>query len=616
MAKRTFGWVQNPGSLKTLKKVVSIFVKGSAYNSEMLSFRLPLLLKNNLISEVDYNSFLGYLRQPENGIPYDVLKGKGAKGKSRKEALCTGIVQASLDAQKYLELNNLSEEKVKIKKPYTDDWTADGYIRWAVSAGLLDYQRESDTCLITDLGCSLAITADDSEDEKDALAFALLSYPPVIRVLEILSDGELYTKFEIGSQLGFEGEMGFTSIPQEMFVAEFCEAPNQKKKDIRSNVEGDSDKYARGIASWCSQLGWVESEQKTVNETFLRRKYSLSISAYHITVSGLRALKNSKGNSSNARIVKNVNYEMLATKAPDSDYLRQRRARIINYIASGKQRSIEEIVLMLKREGIEEECNTIIDDLGGFKRIGLDVVSKNEKYSILDTIAKLDIPKVKAQKTEISEIKESIRAKLDNLDHKYLILIDLAYSDVTKGNKNSDAREFEIETANLFTKELGYEGTRLGDSDKPDVIISFNSEGTIIDNKSYKDGFSVDKHNADEMRRYIEQNKKRVPGVPSNEWWKQFDLAVSNYTFLFITSFLKGNFRNNLEEISALTGLKGGAIGVESLLYLAEDIKSLKIKKSDFFSMMNNDEIVYPLRYGSFREQSLGKVAEEPSQYG
>ena len=32
MARRTFGWVQNPGKLSNLKKVVSVFKLNSKYN--------------------------------------------------------------------------------------------------------------------------------------------------------------------------------------------------------------------------------------------------------------------------------------------------------------------------------------------------------------------------------------------------------------------------------------------------------------------------------------------------------------------------------------------------------------------------------------------------------
>ena len=57
-------------------------------------------------------------------------------------------------------------------------------------------------------------------------------------------------------------------------------------------MEGDSDKYARMIAGWLSQLGWVSKTSKTVSETFLNKTYSLEIgTAFIITVQGLNALK-------------------------------------------------------------------------------------------------------------------------------------------------------------------------------------------------------------------------------------------------------------------------------------------------------------------------------------
>ena len=42
--KRTFGWAQNPGDLKKLKKVVGIFKPGSQENSDLINVKLPLLL--------------------------------------------------------------------------------------------------------------------------------------------------------------------------------------------------------------------------------------------------------------------------------------------------------------------------------------------------------------------------------------------------------------------------------------------------------------------------------------------------------------------------------------------------------------------------------------------
>ena len=97
------------------------------------------------------------------------------------------------------------------------------------------------------------------------------------------------------------------------------------------------------------------------------------------------------------------------------------------------------------------------------------------------------------RKEHITELKDKIRKKLHHISHSYLLLVDLAYSDAdTKAKKNLEAKEFEIQTAKLFTKELDFSGSRLGDSNRPDVILSYGTQGTIIDNKSYKDGFNLD----------------------------------------------------------------------------------------------------------------------------
>ena len=71
-------------------------------------------------------------------------------------------------------------------------------------------------------------------------------------------------------------------------------------------------------------------------------------------------------------------------------------------------------------------------------------------------------------------------------------------------SKNTDARMFEIETSNLFTKKLNFSGQRLEESNKPDVIIFYKKYGAIIDNKSYKKGFLLDKKCSDELK-FIEK---------------------------------------------------------------------------------------------------------------
>ena len=79
-------------------------------------------------------------------------------------------------------------------------------MRWAISCGLLEYVKDDDKCKITPLGEELANAPDNSPAETEALTKALLSYPPVIRILSLLEAQDEQTKFDLGSKLGFKGE--------------------------------------------------------------------------------------------------------------------------------------------------------------------------------------------------------------------------------------------------------------------------------------------------------------------------------------------------------------------------------------------------------------------------
>lgn len=595
--KRTFGWVQNPGDLKKLKKVVGIFKAGSAENLDLVSNKLPLLLTYGLISNDDYNDFIAELNKTDIEIDYSKLKGKGSGSRTRKDAICTGIIQAIIEAQQNKTYSDVAGNSITIKKPYTDDWTAEGFLRWAISCGLLEYVKDDDKCKITPLGEELANAPDNSPAETEALTKALLSYPPVIRILSLLEAQDEQTKFDLGSKLGFKGEMGFTSMPQDAYLCDYCEATTAgERTNVRSNEEGDSDKYARGIASWCMQMGWVESNQKDVTETYRRKSYTAKLQTYSITRKGEKALIKARGNSSNPRLARVLMFEMLASnKVSSANYLRFVSACIIKALTSS-DKSTDQLKKALKGYELDVDDTAIKDHIEGLISIGLEITENAGKYRLLDKIECLEIPaRTECVKDNVVDIKDRVRNKLIHLDHKYLALIDLAYSDAaSRAKKNADAREFEIQTADLFTKELSFNGQRLGDSRKPDVIISYGLDGTIVDNKSYKDGFNISRTCADEMSRYINENNLRQKSLNPNEWWKNFDSTITAYTFLFITSYLKGQFEDQLEYVSnANGGIKGAAIGVESLLYLSEGIKAGRISHADFYSNFNNKEMIY-----------------------
>lgn len=91
MKKRTFGWVQNPGDLKKLKKVVGVFSRGSKENLWLIEERLPLLLRYGLISHANFTLFSAEMKRELIEVNYALLKGKGAGSAGRANALCTGI---------------------------------------------------------------------------------------------------------------------------------------------------------------------------------------------------------------------------------------------------------------------------------------------------------------------------------------------------------------------------------------------------------------------------------------------------------------------------------------------------------------------------------------------
>lgn len=583
MAERTLGWIQNPSSFENLKNVVSVFDKDTQIYKEVLNTKLP-----NLVKDLDLqNKLISEMKKNPLEMDYVLLKGHGIKsGQKRANAECSGIVQAAITTQG--------------GRAYTDDWTADGFLRWGISIGLLDYDTENDTVSITKLGEKFVKS--NSEDlDKEILISAFLSYPPAVRILTLLENGDHLTKFELGKQLGGLGEAGFTSIPQDLYIQAIELAADKDKSSIRSNTEGSADKYARMISSWLSKVGLVQRVTKKVSTKIGNIEYKVNIGhSYRITLKGIKELKKARGLSSYPKTDKIVYWQMLATKGKDRDYIRNRRGLIIKAI-NNKSRKLEDIRDYLLVNNIDESIATIEDELKVIEAMGLSIKKSKKGYVIDDNIIKLEIPRTKISKTNVLELKDKVRDKLKYVDHRYLALIDLAYD----GTAN---RDFEIQTIDLLINELKFKGVRLGESRKPDGIISYDINGVIIDNKAYSTGYNLPINQADEMIRYIEENQTRDEKINSNKWWESFDDKVKDFNYLFVSSFFRGNFKNNLKHIANRTGVNGGAINVENLLYFAEELKSGRLSYYDSFNIYFNDEI----NIGNMIDYSSFKlVAEE-----
>lgn len=572
MAERTFGWVQEAYTISNLKNVVRVFVPDSAINKLLKTDKIPRLITD----EYHKDEMIAHLNTPKMNIPYTLLKGKGTpKGYTRTNAPCSGIIQAVLPGQ---------------RKEYQSDWPADSFLRWAVSIGFLDYDREKDTCSISDLGYKYAVSEDDSKEEKEILTEAFLSYPPVCRILSLLESGNSMTKFEIGCQLGFVGEAGFTSIPQNLILQGLsASTTSEERSKLLSDTEGTSDKYVRTICAWLKSVKWVMQVPKSVTADLGYMTHTDTIpQSYQITLEGKKILKYATGSSKYKRIDKRVMWDMLATKPSDRNYLRNRRTYLIKYLST-TYRSLDEIIAHLQTKGMAEDTGTISDDIQGLINIGINVNKSGDKFKIMDSIIGLEIPdsvkSVGAVKSDLSLLKDDIRKKLSHINHKYLVLIDLGFD-------GQADREYELQTADLLTGELDFKGSRLGDTRKPDVCVYHDKNGLIIDNKAYGNGYSLPIKQADEMFRYIEENQKRDKALNSNEWWAIFDDAVSKFNFAFVSGEFTGGFKDRIENISRRSGINGAAINSVNLLLLAEEIKSGRLSYADAFVMFEcNDEI-------------------------
>lgn len=586
--QRTFGWIQNPSSIETLHNVVSIFNPSSEFVRVMLEERLPFLLAADLYTDPALHRLFCNAIRHRGTIAYDLLKGKGAGKGKRADAKCSGLVQAAIDGQQTRRYV-VNGQSVSKKKPYTDDWTADGFVRWAVSLGFIEYDANSDTCALTESGRRFSLAEKGTPDFYKELGDGFLKYPPVWRVLSLLSSGVLMSKFEIGSQLGFKGEDGFTSIPQHLWVQEYAIAQKNGDRDtcseMRSNYEGSSDKYARMICAWLKQLGWVEGSSKDVSVTIGQSTYSCKISpAYKISKKGLEVYNAQLAHRSS----KIVYSEMLATKAPDTEYLRQRRSLILDFIKSGDY-DVVAIQKYLQGNGINEPIQIIANDLDGFTRIGLNIEKNaNAQFSLHDNITNLTVNRsVPATATsDVSTIKSRLAEKLQHVDFRFLTLVDLAFSGST------GCRDFEILTVDLFTNELGFEGMHLGGTRKPDGIISYDKHGVIIDNKAYSKGFTITRQMSDEMIRYCQENQERSATRNPLCWWNEFPEQVNYFSFMFVSSLFKGEVESALRGISAAaSGIKGTAITAEQLLEHAELMKVGEITRYDFLLKVDTNKV-------------------------
>lgn len=472
------------------------------------------------------------------------------------------------------------EERNELPKRWT--WDARCRIKAIHAVGLVSLNRRIRGYELTELGQRLKQARYSelferghrllSDEEKAIFRDGLLTNPPVIRVLTLLQknmrgDNQGLSKYDVGAELGFVGDVGFTHYDPYWIV---------NNGQSFTNKEGDADKWGRTILSWLRQVGWVEAAESLDVE-------GKSLPRYR----GTPEIENVLRYSVN-RILRNVPIEMLCSDHHTFPKLIQkRRCIMLQLLGSNQPTTKAQIVGKLEENGINADFTIVDFEIINLRQAGFRITSDGGYYMLQDRL-NLDIPPIgETEKGEnkIEKIIEENVVKFEgNIPARFIDgLIRYGYD----GAKNN---EFESTVSEYF-RYLGYNTTQLGQGRGrvTDVIARYihptiyaRSYGIIIDAKATSADYTFP---AGDKRKMVEYIQKHGPELLAEK--------ISKHAFSFVSSSFGNNVSNHLNEITTNTDIKGTAINVLTLLELGKRLKEQRIDISSFYdSLTTNREMV------------------------
>lgn len=469
------------------------------------------------------------------------------------------------------------KEKGNLKKKWS--WDARCRIKAICATGMVELDRTISGYKLTSLGEELKEAPYSEEKYKGKRVLStkeieifrkgLLTNPPVIRVLNILNESRRngnipLSKYDVGSQLGFVGDIGFTHFEAE-YVALMGKRFNDK--------EGDADKWARTIISWLAQVGWVvKSEAIEI--------YGKTLPRYTTTFEVDRILQyNAKST------FKYIPQEMLCSEHHAfSQVIQERRIAILQELSKSPKVRIDMLLYTLNSKGIEIDEETLKFDLINLKQAGINIEKELSYYRLVDKI-KLDmIPEKVDAVVTMNDLDKAITHYVttyaDTLPARLVDnLIRYGYGGT------STAALFEA-SVDKFFKLLGYESNCLGQGHGrvADVIVKYRSEkyaksyGIIVDAKAYsKYIFPVGDRR--KMKEYIELHGAELLAD-----------KIPQHAFAFISM----DFSNpipHLQEIATDTAINGTAITVFELFKLGDKVVQKRISIADILHMFTTNQL-------------------------
>ena len=383
-----------------------------------------------------------------------------------------------------------------------------------------------------------------------------MTSPPVIRVLTLLNENRKagqkgMSKYDIGSQLGFVGDIGFTH-----FEAEFVARSGKSFND----AEGDADKWARTIVSWLKQVGWVVQAGRVSVQGKTLPLYT--------TVYGVDRVLQYAAVSTK----KYIPQEMLCSDHhPFAELIQERRVAILKRLAKVQYMPISELLKQIKEEGIDTDEETLAFDIINMQQAGIRIFKERSYYRLADTIMldeTKDKPRSVHQQVDGIEkmIEHYVTIYADSLPTRLVDnLIRYGYGGT------ATAALFEMAVDKFFSN-MGYESECLGQGHGKvaDVIVKYRdpsypkSYGLITDAKAYEK-YSFPAGDVRKMKEYI-----KLHGV------ELMQDMIPQHAFAFISMDFT-NPNDKLEEIAKDTAVNGTAIDVFSLLKLGSRVAKQQI---------------------------------------
>ncbi len=407
-----------------------------------------------------------------------------------------------------------------------------------------------------------------SEKEIEVFRKGLLSSPPVIRVLSILNDSRKsgkgsMSKYDVGSQLGFVGDIGFTHFEAEYVV---------RNGKSFNDAEGDADKWARTIISWLKQVNWVVQDGSV-------DVLGKSLPVYTTTYEVDRVLQYAARSTT-----KYIPQEMLCSNHhPFAEVIQLRRLSILEMLAKKPYMLIQSMVDAMVADGIDTDEETLAFDILNLRQAGIQISKERSYYRLTDKIA---IDATRAPTTSIHQIVGGIEKKIEHYVMVYADSLPTRLVDnlIRYGyDSTNSAALFEMAVDKMFVL-MGYDSQCLGQGHGrvADVIAKYRdnyypkSYALIIDAKAYE-RYTFPAGDVRKMKEYISLHGAELLAD-----------MIPRHAFAFVSMDFNTP-DDKLEEIAKDTAVNGTAIDVFSLMELGSKVAKQEVSIADIYSLFTTN---------------------------